>query len=289
MKYILEDQKFPRSDRLRAALSAVLLVATGFNPSSLRAEEIKIGGTGSAVSTMRLLANEFNKSQSETKIIFEPGLGGSGGIRAVLSGIIHIAVSGRAPRDSEISQGAIALEYGRTPLAFVTHASSKTAALTTRELVEIYSGRMNNWQDGTRLRLVMRAASDSDTEAIRAISPEVRQANIEALARPGMLVAVSDNDNVTHIEKIPGALGTTALSMIFSEGLPLKALKLNGVEPTAKNIANGSYPYFKRMYIITGPKINPAAHKFIAFVQSPAGREILARTEHWVTETKVRP
>ena len=63
----------------------------------------------------------------------------------------------------------------------------------------------------------------------------------------------------------------------------MKPLSLNGVKPTPKAIAEGTYPYFKRYYIVTGPKKPSAmARRFIAFVRSAAGSEILEQTGHWV-------
>jgi phosphate transport system substrate-binding protein len=268
-----------------AVLLALLFVAALMMDWRLaHAEEIKIGGTGGSIPTLQLLAEAFNKSQTETKVIIVPSLGSSGSIRAVLAGAIQIAVAAKQLKDSELGQGATAIEYARAPFVFITSPRTPVAGLTTRELADIYSGKLERWQDGTRIRLVLRSPTDSDTDIIKSISPEVRRVAVEAGSRPGMLIAVTDQDSADNVEKIPGALGSSTLSQIIAEKRPLKALKFNGVEPSAKTIADGKYPYYKRLYMVTTPKMRPGAHKFIAFVRSPAGQEILKRTEHWVVE-----
>jgi len=55
-------------------------------------------------------------------------------------------------------------------------------------------------------------------------------------------------------------------------------LRFNGVEPSVRTVADGSYPYFKPLLIVTGPKTPAAAQEFVAFVRSATGREILERS-----------
>jgi phosphate transport system substrate-binding protein len=272
-------------DMVRASVCALALIGTGILDLNkpARGEEIRIGGTGGALGTIQILADAYNKSQSDAKVVVVPNLGSSGGIRAVIAGAIQIGLSGRLLKDAELSQGAKEIEYGRTPFVFATSVNNAgVAAITTPQLVEIYSGRMERWSDGTKIRLVLRPENDSDTESVRKISPELNQAALLASKRSGMLVAVTDHDAADYLEKLSGSVGTTTLAMILSEKRSLKALKLNGAEPSVKGIAQGSYPYYKQMMLVTGPKTPLSATRFIAFVQSPAGRQILARTGHWV-------
>lgn len=274
-----------RHDMLRASICALALIGAGifdFNKPA-RGDEIRIGGTGGAIGTMQMLADAYNKSQAGVKVVIVPNLGSSGGIKAVIAGAIQIGVSGRPLKDAELSQGAKEIEYGRTPFVFATSLKNAGAtAVTTQQLVAIYSGTMDRWSDGTKIRLVLRPESDSDTESMGKISPEIREAALLASKRAGMLIAVTDHDAADYLEKVSGSVGTTTLAMILSEKRSLKALKLNGAEPSVKSIARGSYPYYKQMVLVTGPKTPPSAMRFIAFVQSPAGRQILTRAGHWV-------
>lgn len=243
-------------------------------------EEIKIGGTGGALGTMRMLAEAYQKDHPETKVTVLPSLGSSGGIKAVLAGAIQIAVSARALKPAETRLGAIAFAYGRTPFVFTVAPKVKIDAITIKEVEEIYSGQRTHWPDGTKIRIVLRPVGESDSEMVKSISPEVNKAKILAEQRPGMQFSITDQENADNLEKIPGAFGPTTLAQIITEKRHLKPLRFNGVEPSAETLANGRYPYFKQLFIVTGPKISEPVQQFIEFVHSPAARELLARTGH---------
>lgn len=280
MRVLQLDLDLPRRGLPLAQMLAAVALAGALTSVCVRAQEIKIGGTGGALATMQMLADAYRKTRPEAEITVLPSLGSGGGIKAVLAGGIQIAVSSRPIEPSETSQGANAYEYGRTPFVFAVAVKNAVAGITVKDLVEIYSGARGRWPDGATIQIVLRPVGDSDSDMVRSISPEVRQAKTLAEKRPGMLFEVTDQEAADDIENIPGAFGTTTLAQIISEQRAIKALRFNGVEPSAKTVADGSYPYFKRLFIVTGPKTPVPAHQFIAFVRSAAGREILARTGH---------
>jgi len=258
-------------------LTALALAIMLF-PAVLSGQEIKIGGTGGALGTMKALADAYRESHPEAQITVLPSLGSTGGVKAVLAGAIQVAVSSRPLKPEEVSQGASGLELGRTPFVFAVSTKTKVDAITIGDLVDIYSGRAQSWPDGVRIRVVLRPVGDSDSEMVRGISPEVRQAKMQAEKRLGMLFAVTDQESADSVEKIPGAFGSSTLAQILTEKRAMKALRLNGVEPSPATLADGSYPYFKPLFIVTGPKTPAAAEALVAFVQSADGRRILARS-----------
>lgn len=266
----------------RSTFFVFIVLATAACLPHARAEEIKIGGTGAGLATMRLLADAFVKTHPDTSIRVLPSIGSSGGIAAVAAGAIQLAVSSRDLTAAERQQGLTAVEYGRTPFVIAVSTINPVSGLTLLQLADIYSGRTTKWPDGTRTRIVLRPPSDADSAMIRNMSPEMEKAKKQAEARPGMLFAVTDQDAQDNIEKITGALGGTSLAQLMAEERHLKALALDGVQPSPQNLANGSYPYAKVMLLVAGPKTPPAAQRFAEFARSPTGREILRRIGYWV-------
>lgn len=250
--------------------------------AAVQAQEIKIGGTGASLGAMQVLAHAYAKTQPDAKITVLPSMGSGGGIKAVLAGAIQIGVSSRPLSEAESKAGAVSIEYGRTPFVFATAAASKATGITTQNLIDFYAGKVDQWPDGTKLRLVLRPIGDSDSETIKAMSPAMRDAKSAAEQRKGMVFTVTDQETASSIEKIPGAVGPSTLALMLSEERALKALTLDGVVPSAENIANGSYPLLKQLLIVTGPKTTPEAQAFVSFVRSGAGQEILKQTGHWV-------
>lgn len=264
-----------------------LLAACGTFPATALAEVVvKIGGTGSAMGAMKQLAVEYEKSYPGTKIQVLPSLGSSGGIKAVLGNGIDLAVASRPLTESEQQQGAVAMEYAKSPFVFVTNPKVKINDISGRELEAFYNNATSNWPDGSRIRLILRPENDSDSRLLSSISPAMEQAVKAALSRPGMIMAITDQESSEAIARTPGALGGATLTEIISEKLPLNVLSFNGVQPSTKTISNGTYPLVKSLYLVTAPNPSAEARKFIVFVRSLTGRKILTKTGNLVVELK---
>lgn len=254
------------------------LISASANSADLVAPaRIRIGGSGGALATMQILGKTFTKTHPNVSVVVVPSLGSGGGIKAMLAGAIDLAISGRALKDTERAQGALATEYARTPFVFATGMRNSVSAITTHELVKIYTGETRTWPDGKPLRLVLRPEVESDTDIVKSLSPAMNQAVKTALAREGMIMAMTDQDSADNLENIPGAIGTTTLAQIMSEQRALKPLTLNGATPGLAALGEGTYPYFKTLFMVTGPKPNLVTQAFIAFVRSAEGRQILAK------------
>ena len=261
---------------LAIAGTAMLFAAT-----ATAAEEIKIGGTGNALGTMRLFADAFGKHNPDVKVTVLPSLGTSGAIKGISKDLLDIGLSSRTLTEEERKLGAMALEYARAPLVFAVSTKSPVTALTLDQIADIYNGKMTNWPDGSVIRPILRQVGDDNTRQIRLMSPALDKALAAPEQHPGMPFATNDQEAADKAESIPGALVATTLSLIKSEDRQLRALMLNGVEPTPGNAASGKYPLVKQFFLVTRRDPAAPAKRFIAFIQSPAGREILIRTGHW--------
>ncbi len=275
---------FASASMARAGKLVVLLLAIwGVHASTAHAETISISGTGSGVGTMRVLAQAFMKLNPSEKILILPTMGSGGGVNALLAGVLDVAVTGRPPQKKELSRGIVGIEYGKTPFVIVVAEGSEHPGLTINQLADIYSGKMNKWSGGSPLRLILRPEDDSDTKILKNMSADMRRSVEFSQSREGLLIAATEQELADYIEKIPGAVGPTSLALVLSEKRRLTPIALNGVTPSPKTIADGAYPYFKRLYLLVRPKGQSAlAKKFVSFVLSPQGSEILSRTGHWL-------
>ena len=257
----------------------IALLMLTFLPAAATAENVlKVGGTGSGLGSMRLLGEAYEKKHPGVRVQVVPSLGSGGGIKSVLQGALDLAISSRPLTESEMKAGASAMDYARTPFFFVAHRKVGLSGLTTQELEQIYAGKMPNWPDGSRIRLVLRPDTDQDTKIVKSISPAMEKAVDAAPAREGMILASTDLESDESVAKIPGALGSSTLTQLVTGKFPLKTLSFNGVKPTLKAIDDGSYPLFKTLSFVTVPNTSAAARQFVEFILSPAGRKILANS-----------
>ncbi|MBI5484166.1 MAG: substrate-binding domain-containing protein [Deltaproteobacteria bacterium] len=260
-------------------LAACLFALIGVLPiNCLAAETVRINGSGSCLDMLKPFVEAYGKINRAVLIEIEKPLGSSGALKALLSGALDAVASSKALKPEEIAKGALQREYGRTPLAIVTEKNVRKMDITTKELEEIYAGKTTKWQNGESIRLILRPSQDIDTHILKTLSPGMSNAVNAAHSRPGMIVAVTDPEAYTAVSKTPGGIGATGLTSIITEKLPLNVLSLNGVAPTPRNLASGTYPLFKEISFVTTPRTTPAALKFIDFVYSPQGRAIADKT-----------
>lgn len=237
------------------------------------AATVRIGGTGSALGVLTILKNAFQAGHPDTKIIVIPALGSGGGIKAVAAGALDIGLSGRQLKPTERGQSITEQEIARTPLVLATMRTH--AGFTLNELTQIFDGTLRTWPDGGILRPILRPETESDTQLLRAISPEINRSLTAAHARQGVHIAITDQDSADAIERIPGALGTSTLALVLSEQRKIKVLALNGVTPSVTALAREDYPYFKPLYLIARQNPPAAVRAFMLFIGSAQGTKIL--------------
>jgi len=266
--------------RSRGAWLAVIGAAFAMAAAGAHADSIKIGGTGTGLGTMKLLAQAFKLARPDAQLIITPSLGSTGAIRAVLAGAVDIGVSARPVTPEESSKGASAQAYAKTPFVIATGAKNPSAGLTLHQLAQMYSGQITHWPDGSMIRLVIRPDTDADTILMKTFSAEMNTAITAAHARKGLRMAETDQDNADALEQLPGSLGATTLTLISTEKRAIKPLALDGVSPTLQSLTAGRYRYARTLYLITGRNPSPLAKDFVAFVRSSAGQAILTTGEN---------
>ena len=266
--------------KLTAVALLTLMIST-VSPLAA-AERVRIGGTGSAIGTMQMMADAYQKVRPDVSVEVIPALGSGGGIKAVAAGVLNIGLSGRPLKPAERAQNLNQLEFARTPLVF---ASLKPyPGLTLAQVVQIYDGTISTWPDGSTVRLVIRPESDSETTLLRAISPEMNQALTVAHTRAGLHTAMTDPDMADALEKVPGSIGSSTLALILSENRLIKPIPLNGIVPSVSTIKNGTYPYTKPLYLVTSAALTPDARDFIQYMKSKAGIKLLLRNGYLVLD-----
>jgi phosphate transport system substrate-binding protein len=259
-------------------MALALCAALAGPPVTGAAEVLRISGTGSAIGSIRQLAASFERSDPGVTVKLLPSVGSSGAIRAVLEGALDIGISGRALRPEERAGGLVELAYARTPFVFAAGPRVSAAGLTGPQLARIYRGELTSWDDGERIRLVLRPRTDVDTLIVRAISAELDAAMEQALGRDGLLMAATNQDCNELLARTPGSLGPSTLSQLLTEVQALRPLAWHGVAPSVRGLASGAYPLGKTLWLVVPVRPSPVAGRFLDWLRTPAAREILERT-----------
>jgi phosphate transport system substrate-binding protein len=262
----------------RSVLALALGAALALPATSPAADTIRVSGTGTALGTLAQLAEAFTKVHPGVGVKLLPSIGSGGAFRAVAEGAIEVGISARPLKSDEFSMGLVTLPYARTPFVFAGGPRVSVKDLTAEEAVQIFRGERTRWPDGERIRLVLRPRSDADSQILLGISPALARAAESAFARPGMLIAATNQEANQILARTPGALGVTSLTQVLSESLEVTPLSWNGVAPTVENLRSGAYPLEKRLYLVIKAPASPAVRRFAAFLSTPEAKRILERT-----------
>lgn len=239
---------------------------------------MRLSGTGTALGAMRQLAAAFSAAHPGDRVEVLPSVGSAGALKAVAEGALDVAFSGRPLDARERALGLVERAYARTPFLFAVGKRAGVTAVTLGEVVRIYRGEMERWPNGERVRLVLRPRTDADTRLLRAVSPEMAQAVEASFGREGMLVAATNQECDAILAHTPGAVGPSTLTQLLTEAPSLTPLALDGVAPTAANLASGAYPLAKTLFVVVGAHPAERARHFVAYLGSPEARRILERT-----------
>ncbi|PLC55677.1 hypothetical protein CR155_01065 [Pollutimonas nitritireducens] len=260
--------------------TAVFFCLSAFISTQVFAATVKVGGTGAAVGTMRLLGKAFERAQRHHTVKVYDSLGTGGGIKALLGKRLDIAVASRDIKAAEAESGLAAHKYGTSAFVFISHPKTETLQLTPAKIADIYSDQFASWSNGAPLRLVLRPLGDFDTRQLIRISGDIEVAVAAAHARKGMIMAMTDTAAADQVELTPGAFTTSTLAIILSEGRHVTMHPVDGVLPSMESLVDGSYPHTKDLYLVTASQPSEAVRQFAAFVRSAQGADILRTTGH---------
>lgn len=239
----------------------------GKAPTAPSTALLRIGGVGSVAPILKRLAATYEQQHPGFRVqVVEPPLGSSGSVRALAAGKLEVAVTGRVLSPQELGS---ATPWVRTPLVLAT-SYLKATGLSLKQVADAYAGRMTNWPDGQPLRLVLRSAFESETLQLKALSPEVAQAVDSALQRRDLPVPDNDLTALELIARVHGSLGSSSLGLMLSTQAKVRALPIEGREPTLANLLSGTYPWSRTYHLVRPAQASDAVVRWMDFLRSDA-------------------
>ncbi len=282
-----------------AALGCVVMVAAGLSgckapndasqvppspPAGLhciddrvQVDGLRLAGSGSCLALAVELASVWHTAGQSPALHVSETIGTRGAVQALLDGAIDVGLASRPLRSDETAAGVHALPLARAALAFVVDARNPTQRLTSRQLVAMYRGELRHWDNGSPVRLLTRELGDSGTLAIAAASPELAAAMQNAAAVGRAVVRYTDQEMRDALLTGQGALGILDVGIIRLEGLPLRALQVDGLRPDAASVAAGVWPYTKSLALLFGPHSPVTAARLSDFLRTNGARSAFAR------------
>jgi len=158
-------------------------------------------------------------------------------------------------------------------LAIIVHKSNPLKNLSTRQIKDIYNGKISNWKelggkDGP-IKLYARQGNISGVGyAIRQYI--FKDGGMEFRTRYKVR---SSGPLEKAVEKDPLAMGITGISSARKRNV--KVIEFDGKQPTMDNLMAGKYQLYRPLYLVTSPKPSKKVKEFISFAMSRDGRKII--------------
>ena len=199
-------------------------------------------------------------------------VGSGAGIEAVTNGSADIGNSSRNLTDEEKANGIAENIVAIDGIAVVVDPAKTVADLTKQQLTDIYSGTVTNWSEV--------GGSDSPIVVVgREAGSGTRSAFEEILGLEDACAYSSELDStgavMARVASTPGAIGYVSLDVLDDT---VKALNLEGTEPTAENIKAGSYFLSRPFVMATNGEIseqNELVQALFDFVYSDEGDAVI--------------
>ena len=260
-----------------AAIIVALIAAQMVTSEMAFAERRTLVLTGSTtvLPIAQLCAEKFMDQHPDVNISVRGG--GSGvGIAALIDGTCDIAMASRPMKTKELKSARgkginpLATVIAKDGIAIIVHPSNPLSEITLAQLKDIYTGKISNWKDvggkPGKIVVISRDVASGTFEVFKKIVLK------GAKTRADALMLASNKAVATTVEKTPGAIGYVGLGYISSK---VKALAVDGVEPTKETVVSGKYKLARPLYLYTDGKPTGLAKEFIDFVLSPAGQKIV--------------
>lgn len=252
---------------------------------------IQIKGSDTMVNLAQAWAEKYME-ENPNDFIAVTGGGSGTGFSSLISGTCDIAMASRTIKKKEVS---LAEARGINPqeikvaldgLAVIVNPKNPVEKLTFDQLAKIFTGEITNWKDvgGEDKKIVILSREVNSGTHVYFKEHILRRGDSSSDAEfaPSALLMPSSQAIADEVAGNPAAIGYYGMGYISDKQKPVLVSKDNGseyVEPTIDNVVSGKYPISRPLFFYTNGQPQGLVGKFLSFVLSKEGQEIVVDTD----------
>ena len=253
------------------AVAASLALSCRGKPPPARTEIVYDGATSIGGKMVPEMATAFRE---RTGVSLRVERGGTGkGLRAALSGEVDVAGVARSLSAAELAERPYFQIVGYDALAVFVHEKNPVRGLTLPQVRTLFTGEAKTWKDVGGPALAVLACTEQ-VDSGRATVDAFRSMALEG--RPyGKVHQVEDPaECLDWLASQPGGVTVATVAL----GRPgVRALSLDGREPTPENVRASRYPVTRPLLLVSRSAPEGPVRDLFDFVLSPEGQAIVAR------------
>ncbi len=260
--------------------AALLLLLAGCNGNGQHAADQVIVTGSTTVQPIAEVAKEgFERTHAGVHVLVS-GVGSSAGIENVVAGTSDIGTSSRDLKGDELEYGLVDTPIAYDAIAVIVNPSNPVDGLTKEQVKAIFEGRITNWKEvggpDLEIGVVNRDEASGTREAFSKIVLDKERFDPTAVILPGTGQVRS------VVAQAPSAIGYISLGFVTPE---VKALAIDGVEPSEEAVVEGRYPVSRVLHFFTKGEPKGLVKEFIDHVLSPEVQEKVVRDAGFIPVT----
>ena len=257
--------------------TALCLCGAGAQEGQNKESKITVDGSTTVGPIAKAFAEYYMERNSGVKItVAESGSGN--GAKSLINGTCDVADMSRFMKVEEFKA---AVEKGVTPvahavamdgIAVIVHPANPVKALTKAQVAGIYTGKITNWKEvggpDAKIVVISRDTNSGTYEAFEELALKKQKMST------GVEYAGSNGAIRQRVQSTQGAIGFVGLGFVDKT---VKALVVDGVEPSRDTVVSGKYPISRPLFMFTNgyPALGSHLHAFTTLHLSKKGQEII--------------